>query len=40
MRKKLIPSTTEDDITDVLLDAKHIKIKQSSDGNIIDVITD
>ena len=40
MGKKLLPSTTEDDITDVLLDAEHIKIKQSIDGNVIDIITD
>ena len=40
MGKKLLPSTTEDDITDVLLDAEHIKIKQSIDGNIIDIVTD
>ena len=40
MGKKLLPSATEDDITDVLLDAEHIKIKQSIDGNIIDIVTD
>ena len=40
MGKKLLPSTTEDDITDVLLDAEHIKIIQSIDGNVIDIITD
>ena len=39
MGKNLLPSTTEDDITDVLLDAEHIKIKQSTDGNVIDIIT-
>ena len=40
MGKKLLPSSTEDDITDVLLDAEHIKTKQSIDGNIIDIVTD
>ena len=40
MGKKLLPSTTEDDITDVLPDAEHIKLKQSIDGNVIDIITD
>ena len=40
MGKKLLPSTTEDQITDVLLDAEHIKIKQNIDGNVIDIITE
>ena len=40
MGKKLLPSITEDDITDVVLDAEHIKIKQSIDINVIDIITD
>ena len=38
--KKLLPSTTEDDITDALLDAENIKLKQGIDGNVIDIITD
>ena len=40
MGKKLPPSTTEDDITDVVLNAEHIKLKQSIDGNVIDIIVD
>ena len=40
MGKKLLPSITEDDITDVVLDAEHIKIKQNFDINVIDIITD
>ena len=40
MGKMLLPSTIEDDITDVLLDAEHIKLKQSIDANVIDIIPD
>ena len=40
MGKMLLPSTTEDDTTDVLLDAEQIKLKQRIDANVIDIITD
>ena len=36
--KRLLPSATEDDITDVILDPKNIRLKQNIDGAVIDII--
>ena len=38
--EQLLPSVTEDDITDVILDAKNIQLKQKIDGAAIDIIAE
>ena len=36
-QKQLLPSSTKDDIADVLLDAKNIQLKQKIDVAVIDI---